>query len=255
MLLINSAVNGQESSSVITQELRWNLCKETALHYKQWGFKREWNEFRPFIFSAARVQKMFPMYPAKSDHDRMLIFYELGGLESFWEQNFMSVNIPGAQYSNGKVKKVSVDFTWIGLNEGTINWTYYVALAIQRGEYIPNHVPGTDWWAPKGFEETLKGAKIPKNLKLRKIDLKLAEEAKAVYYKYKKTIKDPNKLRKVVNSNLPPFEENTQDQIDSALIYRVIEELDRKCRNWPYGADLYNHRKRALYRHLSQFVE
>lgn len=235
------------------RDLRIGLTKETALYYKRFGFKRPAEQFRPFMFSAIRVARMFPMYPGKSEQDRMLRLFEFGGLESFWQEDFVVLNVPGAFYSNGKVKRVSVDFSAWGLNENSVEWTYAVALAIQQNRQLPKRIGS--WYRHPKFEALIKGAKIPKTIKLRKIDLAVAEEYKRDYFIQKSIFRDPEALRKVMIDRAPVWSENTQDDIDSTLIYRVIEELDRKARGWKYGQELYAHEKHALYRHLSQFIE
>lgn len=236
------------------RDLRISLAKETSLYYKQReGVNRNPNDFRPFLYSAARVAKMFPMYPAKGHYDRMLRLFELGGLESFWTKNFIIINIPGAKYSNGIVKRVSVDFSAWGVNEDSINWTYEVASRIQKGKSIPAHIG--DAYFTKNFRKMIKDIRIPKDLKLRKIDLSVAEKFKNDYYTQKRFYRDAEALRRVMEDRAPVWEENTQDDIDSTLIYRVLEELDRKSRNWSYGHQLYSPKKHALYNYLTQFID
>src|SRR5437660_127400 len=79
------------------RDLRITLSEQTARYYKS-EQKRNPEEFRPFLYSAIRVAKMFPMYPANNRQDRMLRLFELGGLESFWTKNFIVINAPGAKY-------------------------------------------------------------------------------------------------------------------------------------------------------------
>ncbi len=235
------------------RDLRIDLSKETALYYKNFGYKRAPEEFRPFLYSAIRVARMFPMYPASGEKDRMLRFFELGGLESFWQKDFLVLNVPGAKYSNGVVKRVSVDFSVWGVNEDSVPWTYVAARCIQQGKPFPKHVGS--WYPTKEFREMMKGAKIPRDLRLRKIDLSIVTAIKSEYAKQKRLTRDPEKLRKAMKSKMPAWEENTLDDISSALIYRILEELDRKSRGWKYGHELYSENKHALYRHLDQFIE
>lgn len=235
------------------RDLRVELTEQLSLYYKKLGYFRDPKEFRPFMFSAIRVAKMFPMYSDEGEQDRMLRLFALGGLESFWKENFIVLNVPGANYSNGKVKRVSVDFSAWGLNETNVEWTYAVAKQLQENGKIPKRVKG--WFSYPEFRELMRGAKIPKEIKLRKIDLGIANAYKKDYYILKPKYKNQEKLRKVMVSRAPVWLENTQDDIDSTLIYRVLVELDRKARGWKYGQEQYKDGKHDPYRHLKQFID
>ncbi len=254
LFLFCSPLVAEVSSKEVTQEFRWQMCKETSLYYSQFGNKRNWNEYRQFMYSAARVAKMFPIYPAKDEQDRTLQFFEFGGVESMWTQDTVVVNVPGAKYSNGQVKRVSVDVSWVGLNEDSIEWTYRVAKAIQNKKPIPKHCKINDWYANKEFIELMKNVYIPKGIKLKKIDKNVITLAKEEYKILKKKIRNPNILRETLAGTDFGYSESTQDELDSVLIYRVIEELDRKSRGWKYGGSLYSNKRRSLYKHLSENV-
>lgn len=197
------------------------------------------------MFSAYRVADMFPMYPAKHNLDRMLQFFELGHFESDWEKDFAIANIPGAKYSNGKVKRFSVDFSWAGVNQMHINWTYKVAKAIQQGKPLPRK------YTTKKFRKLIKGAKIPKGVKLKKINLIHVTHARNEWKRMLKEGMSPNDIQKKLK--ISGYKERTQDDIDSSLIYRVIVEIDRVSRGWPYGSQQYS-RDREIYNLLSFYV-
>lgn len=228
------------------RKLRLKLCQETYNYYKKFGYERDWNEYRAFMFSSYRVAKMFPMYPAKDLHDRMLQFFELGEAETMWKKNNLEVNIPGANYGELKVKRLSVDYGWAAVNEINVNQTYWIAKAIQSGKPIPLR------YSTPSFREILKNAKIPKELKLRKIDLSYTYDAREIYKDMKDKGYSPNKIRRELI--FADYIEETQNEIDSILIYRVIEELERMNLGWTYGHRLYS-KERNLYNHLSKVLE
>lgn len=253
LLLFLLVIPGFSNGFTPHRELRIELTEQLSLYYKKLGYDRDPKEFRPFMFSAIRVAKMFPMYSDEGEQDRMLRLFALGGLESFWKENFIIINVPGANYSNGRVKRVSVDFSAWGLNESNVEWTYAVAKHLQETGKIPKKVKG--WYSYPEFAELLRGAKIPKEIKLRRIDLKVAKDYKKDYYNLKPRFRDQEKLRKIMTQRAPLWLENTQDDIDSALIYRVLVELDRKARGWNYGQDQYKDSKHEAYRYLKQFID
>lgn len=234
------------------QQLRWELCQETENYYNKYNVDRDWNEYRIFMYSAYRVSKMFPMYPAKNDLDRMLLFYELGQHETMWRKNFAVANVPKAKYKGGEmnVKNFSIDYTAWGLNEGNVEWTYETARRIQAGKPVQRGLP-------RKTRDELNRVVIPKDLKLNRIDLSISKRAKEKYKKLLSLGYMPNKIRKSIK--IKSYKEYTQDQIDSALIYRIIVEIDRRNRGWPWGIAQYNiystKMDRTLYYRLSRKVE
>ena len=62
---------------------------------------------------------------------------------------------------------------------------------------------------------------------------------------------DPIEIRRKLK--ISGYRESTQDEIDSALIYRVIVELDRLSRGWPFGSQQYA-RDREVYNELYPYV-
>lgn len=250
-LLLYPTVSHADNHSVINKEMRVELCKE-VVHFYRNEARLNYNRFRPYMFAAYHVNQMVPNYPAKNETDRMLRFFQFGGLESSWGREAIVLNVPGASYSNGKVKRVSVDFSPFGINEDQVSWTYAVAKAIQDGRRIPKQVGN---WKPNAeFIEMAKHMNVPQDLDLKKIDLNLVKLAKQEYYREKKYIKDPNKLRISVNKHMPEFTCDTQDDLDSTLLYRVLEDMDRVSRGWKHGLELYSPSKYELYEHLSEFA-
>ncbi len=80
-----------------------------------------------------------------------------------------------------------------------------------------------------------------------KIDLTPAIESRKEYKVYKTIGMDPETIRKTIQI---PFNEKTQDDIDSILIYRVLVELERYSMGWNY--DTWD---KELYSYLYQYVE
>lgn len=236
LLFISTASLGAKGLG--DKEFRVELAKQTNAHYSLIGINRGWQYYMPFVNSSYRVASYFPNYPAKDNYDRVKLFYCMGANESFLKYNFVNLNIPGVKYASGKVKKFSVDYSWIGLNEENITWTYQVAKSIQNNKKIDNK------YASKKTIKllSLEGTRIPKQLHLRRMSLDLAKDARKQYLVLKRQGKTP----KYINNNIvASFVEREPDDLDSALIYRVIVETDRQARGWDY-----NLQDEALYKWL-----
>jgi len=176
--------------------------------------------------SSYRVSKMFPYYPDTDQKARILKFYSWGSQESVFKPNFVSVNVPGAKYATGKVKFFSVDFGWTGLNNFNIAWTYEVASCIQEKKPLPRYLHFK-------LKEYLKGVRIPKNMTLKKIDQQHYWDARGQWkYFIKKGYKKDNIAKRVIVC----YKEESIDDVDSLLIYRVLVELDRAARGWREGS-------------------
>lgn len=236
-------MSGELKAEAATQQERIQLSKEMDRFYRREGYKRGAKYYRQFLWSASRAAKWFPMYPAKSPQDRMVRFLCYSGVESRFNLGMTHINVPGVKYFGGtkKVKFYSVDFGHPGLSEQNVDWTYSVAKALQEGKPIPRGI-GT-----RAFRNALKDVKIPKNIKLKKIDLTDAIKSRRVYQTLTAVRMDPELIRKSISV---PFDESTQDDIDSMLIYRILVELDRYYRGWNY--DTWD---KELYEFLSQYVE
>lgn len=234
----------------IDKDVRTVLCKKTASYFHG-EVNYRWTYYNKSMYAASRTARMFPMYPAKNNMDRTLQFFELGCLESFWTPNLVVANVPGIHYSIGSIKHFSVDYSRWGLNEEGIEWTYAVAKAIQDNKKIPTKIG--NWYATPEFIKLMKKAYIPKNLKLKQIDLNIASDAHSGYILMHRKGYSPKYIKK--HLKLGKYIEEDQDDIDSALIYRVIEEVDRYTRGWKYGLSLYTAKKEHLYTYLSKFTE
>lgn len=232
-----SATNKNDAS---VREFRHAIAKETARYYTAQGDKRKWNHYRSFVYSSYRVSKMFPMFPAENQYDRILKLYCYGVNESGLRKNYVAVNVPGAKYSNGKVHRFSVDYGWIGLNEINVKHTYQIARVIQAGRSIPKGLI-----YPQS-RVLLSSGKIPSDIKLKKIDLSDAGWARDEWVRLKKTGMNSNKI---IYSIKVPFKEETQDDLDSMLVYRVIVEVERYSLGWKY--DTWDTK---LYEHLKKYI-
>ena len=201
------------------------LTQETKKYYQEQGAKRNIDWLNAYFQSSVRVSKIFKNFPAKDNIDRILKFYSYRGSESRFRLNYAVANIPGAKYSNGKVKRFSVDFGSAGLNQDNVTWTYEMAFAIQ------NDLPLPETNISKRLARELRKLKIPKNLKLKQIDLSVVSKAKKEYLYY---VKKGVNLNKISNRIKIEYKEETSDELDSILIYRILVELDRIDRGWEY---------------------
>lgn len=213
------------------------ICVKTSSYYKRLtGKKRSIEQFKPFIKAGFEVADMFPMFPGENKFDRVLRLYCYGGQESIYNQNFININVPYASYGSLKVRKFSVDYGWIGINEANIDWVYHVALAIQQEKPVPVKYTSTK------LRKALDGACIPAEIKLKQISNIDSKKLRVFYQEYKRRKYSPNKIRGLLNNYPHEYREVTQDEITSLLIYRAIIEIDRSTRDWNYKTwdkDLY----------------
>jgi len=224
-------------------EAREELSKKTVSYYKKAGWTRDEDRFHYFLQSAANVAEMFPMYPAKNKFDRMLKMYCYGGQESIYRLCFININVPGATYINGKlhVRNYSLDYDWVGLNDMNVIWTKKVA------EDIQNQRPISKKYATQKLINILKGAYIPKTIKLKEINTKISHNIKAEWRRLDKAGYHPNNILQQLNKIPTGYMSYTQNDLDSLLIYRIIVELDRITRGWDYETydkELYNYLKK-----------
>lgn len=241
-ITILTSINTLQAAPLEDKKLRVTIAKETDLFYRKVGVNRGWEYYMPFVNSSYRVSKNFPGYPAIDNKDRLLKAYCMGSNESYLKYNFINVNIPGVRYASGRVKRFSLDYTWVGLNEENVKWTYSVAKDIQAKQPVANRA------MTKKAREIINndGVKIPKSLPLRKIDLRDASLALNQYKQLVAKGYTPDKINSIIKIS---FKENTADELDSALIYRMLVELDRSTRGWNY-----NLQNEELYKWLTQRV-
>ncbi len=187
---------------------------------------------RPYLNASYHVAKMWKQFPDKDFHQRVACYIGWGGAESGFEQDYVNVNIPGIKLPGlpgMHIKRFSVDYSWAGLNEQAVIPTYTVARALQTGRVMSRAELRQLGLRADLYEKIHKVLNVPKDLSLFKIDLTTAEQAKKEYIEAKQ------KHLKAKNIHISvPYAEDTQDKIDSVLLYRCIEEYDRYLRGWPY---------------------
>lgn len=211
------------------------VATETRTYMKTEGYYVDKYDLIVFTKSSYRVANMFPSFPSTDKSDRVKKFMSWGGQESVWKPNYVAINIPGAKYATGRVKRFSVDFDWTGINSENLKWTYELATAIQQRRPLPK---GTN----KTLRVMLQDVRIPKDLKLKRIDYSSVVEAKKQYRVLNAMYRDKNKIAEKITI---AYSSTTEDDVDSMLIYRILVEMDRQARGWEQGA--YHDR---LYSHL-----
>jgi hypothetical protein len=182
--------------------------------------------------AAYHVAKMWTSWPATDFHERVARNIGWGGKESEFRVDYVHYNIPGKPYpglKGLKVKRFSVDYGWAGLNEENVESTYQLALAIQQHRHVSVAELRRLGFYPTIYRELKTRLKIPADLKLFHIDTSTSEDAQRQYDYQKRAHIAPKQIRISI-----PYEEYSQDAIDSVLLYRTIEEFDRYLRKWPY---------------------
>lgn len=197
--------------------------------------KAERRDVRPYLNAAWHVSKMWHgKFPDPDFNQKVAVLMGFMGKETDFEPNTLNFNIPGI-YLRGlhgrKVRRFSVDYGVAGLNEINIENTYTVAKAIQSGRNITSKELKRMGLSPNLMVELKKRLTIPQSMSLFKIDIATAIEARRQYDLQKKSHIRPKKIKIDI-----PYLEDTQDKVDSVLLYRTIEELDRRLRGWPSQA-------------------
>lgn len=235
MLALLPAVLRPETSEVLNRSTRIELSNTIRQYYAQDGDKRQATAFRPFLWTASRAAKWFPIYPAANETDRVLKMLTYGANETHFRLNVAEANVPGAKIFGGRkhIRFFSIDVMWTGMNEQNLKWTYEVARLLQDGKKIPKG------YGNKRFRNALMYCHVPKDIKLTKIDMAPIAQAHKDWVKYKHKGYDPRKIKSLIKIQI---DENSQDDIDSAMIYRILVELDRYSRGWDidtYDKELY----------------
>ena len=234
------------------KQFKVEVAKQTSAYYKQWGIKRSYTKFIPFITSSVKVSKIFPTYlDGLSQKERILSLYCMGASESYLKRNYVNVNVPGYHYASGKVRFFSLDYGWAGLNDDEVDNTYRIAKILQdkRGFKFSRLHPSPLWFPNRQFINDMDGVVIPNNINLYKISLKQSADARTLYRQYKKEKKSPVEIYRLIKPTVS-FSESGQDQLDSLLIYRTLVEIDRADRGWSY-----NNRDKELYKWLLKTVK
>jgi hypothetical protein len=230
--------------------LYWNLVTETVQYYNEQGAMRSPKTVALFLGSAYRVAAMTSSFPAANQDERIIRLFSWGSGEGGFRDNFYQVNIPGKKYPGLeaiglRVKSMSVDFGWSGLNESNVEWTYTVATCVQKGVAFPSWINAI---IPKDVQVLIsQNLVIPSTLKLKKIDLDTAKNAHGIYRDLLKKGVPPEKMKVWVN-----YKEKSGDDLDSLLIYRWLVEAVRWQRGWrwkTWDKDLYPRLKRAVARY------
>lgn len=197
-------------------------------------------DVRPYINASYHVAKMWREFPDPNFYQRVSCYIGWGGKESNFTPNYVNVNIPGIKLTGlpgMHIKHFSLDYSWAGLNEQAVIPTYTVARALQTGRVMSRAELMQLGLRPDLYSRISRVLKVPKDLDLFKIDLATAVQAKKEYADARH-----RHLRAKDIQISVPYAEDTQDKIDSVLLYRTIEEYDRSLRGWPwqtYDSDAY----------------
>ena len=194
--------------------------------------KHQGRNIRPYLNASYHVARMFRGWPSPDFYQRVTISIGYGGKESAFEPDYVHHNIPGKPYPGLKglrVKRFSVDYSWAGLNQDAVIPTYTVAKAIQLGHNISRAELHRLGLRSDLMDKLRPILKIPKNMVLYEIDTSTAIDARRQYDIQKNAGVPPKQIKISID-----YLEDTQDKIDSVLIYRLIEEFERSLRSWPW---------------------
>ncbi len=181
-------------------------------------------------YAATRVDKWF--YKAEPNLKPKIM--AMGKNESGNILGAYAINVPGVHLKkyDKTIKTLSIDYSYIGVNNLSLDWTYQIAKALQiediqlrkkKLEYLRKR-----YYLNRDFIQKIGCVYIPANVKLKR----LTQDTGWLEKDYDK-IKylSPNKARLYLNKKYV-FKEDTLNEVESMTVYRVLEELDRQERGW-----------------------
>ncbi len=240
------AVLSAKPVSTKEDRIKAAVLREMSAWFKKQGETRKTEAYlRPYLEAAWRVSANVKDFPGNNRVENALKLFCQGAQESMFERNFVQTNIPGMRIAGPlKIRYFSLDYGWVGLNHGNVKWTYAAARSIQDGVKKSHSLQEIVGKKTRDWMEA--NITIPKNIKLKRIDPSDVKVVKHQYEKWKKSKEGRGKEPKYFVADTD-FQEKTEDDLDSMLYYRVLVEVDRKARDWPWG---YWHPK--LYQRLRQ---
>lgn len=198
-------------------------------YYTRQGDRRYPNQIRPFMDSAIRVSRMIGGFPTEDPTTNAHAYVAWGAQEVGLKRNKVYINIPGDSYASvGAVRFFSLDYGWTGINSLNVRWTATTAICLQTGQEFPQWI--RQQIQPQALAFMRANIRIPKKLKLKKIDPRWHGQVEYEWYRAQ-FFMNREKFKKTA---VIPYREDTMDDLDSLLIYRVLTEIDRKYRKWPY---------------------
>ena len=215
--------------------LFFHLVTETCGWFSSGGIKRKPEKVQVYLASAYRVANMIDGFPGKDREENAVKYFCWGAIEGTYLPNYVNANIPGTKLGGGvkgrkelSINRFSIDFGWIGLNQENVTWTYQVAKLIQSGKPWPKDM--RTYIHPKALKFYRENIHIPADMKLKAISLADIRESKTQWKRWNKAGKDPRKFSMAYH-----YKENSPDDLDSVLIYRILVEVDRKYRGWNHS--------------------
>ena len=230
------------TTPVWSSDLDKAAIQRIVLYYNSQGDMRTEADLEPFFSSASRVSHMVTGFPSRSRVENAHSYISWGANEVNLKRNMVCVNITGDSYESvGRVKFFSLDFGWCGMNSKNLRWTYTVADCLQNDKPFPLEI--RQMLSKKTLAYMRKNIKIPKTLKLKKINTSWEASVRFEWEKSRKNGMTSDQFRKIAKI---PFKEATEDDLDSILLYRIINEMDRMQRGW-----FYKSWSRGVYRRLA----
>ncbi len=211
----------------------YNNTKKTEDKIKEKVGAYEHRDIAPYLKASETVAGWWKTYPAYGYWERVSIGVGYCGVESDFKPDLIHFNIPHKSYPGLRglqVKHFSVDFSSFGLSSENCVGTYEAAKAIQGGYDIDAKRSKKLGLHPLLIKSLRKELSIPKSLKLYKIDISKATEAHRQYRLLLAKGINPNKMKIHVS-----YVEKTQDEINCTLLYRFLEEYNRKLMGLPMG--------------------
>ncbi len=219
-----------------------DIATRTQHYYVKHGTRVQLDVLSEVMNSSKITAKIFYKYPAKNLEDRTNKFFCFPAREVDFKLSHIEYNVPGVYLKryDKTIQKFSIDIGISGLNQENVEWTEAVASWLQEEPSIDRTAMLVTvlgyYGLNKDMIKEISYVRIPEDIKLKQIDVKtLSADARHRYNALKKNHRlTPLKIRKVLSSKNPGYYENTQDDITSLMIYRILVELERKSFGWSY---------------------
>lgn len=212
----------------------WKILTATVDHYIQFGRRLRPERFKPYLDSSFRVAEYVKDWPVPDRTQRAMRYFGYGAAECGFHRDYYNVNVPGQVVRvphKVTIKTFSIDYGWTGICHqrafSNTEWAYQVALALQTGQFTPALEKSLH---PVALARLKRSVHIPPTLKLKKIDVSGFKAAEAEWKWQKSQGVSPYKMKFDIK-----YRERTPDDIDSVLLYRIIIDIDRQARGWPWG--------------------
>lgn len=163
-----------------------------------------------------------------------------GDLNKYYHLNIPGVYLPPFKKT---IQTFTIDYSFMGINEINVNWSYEVAKALQ----IENPVKKVrqlkrlkiKYNLKNQFIISLYSKEIPPQIQLFKIETGIKPQIAFKRARMLKQGKSPLQIKNSLERQLDTKKNYSSNDIESFIIYRVLIEQERCSRGWKCFEDNY----------------